>query len=195
MATKNQQPSPAETALTQFSLSVTYILQLWPTLTDALSITLGGTDPSHALGFIAEKTVELFEINPSDTYEEDVEFRIKQIMGDDFEFVFDDDDYSPEDISDAICKLWKECRKGDFAGVEALRAKYERSKAAGARASAIKYGGEVDQETDGEEDDDSEEDEDVEMGDAPELAKAPKEKVAPQVDEDGFTTVVSKKKR
>jgi pre-rRNA-processing protein TSR2 len=50
------------------------------------------------------------------------------------------------------------------------------------------------QETDDEEDEDEDE-EDVDMGDAPALVRAPRERVEPEVDEDGFTKVVGKKRR
>jgi pre-rRNA-processing protein TSR2 len=46
-----------------------------------------------------------------------------------------------------------------------------------------------DQETDDEASDD-----DVDMGDAPALVRAPREKAEPEIDEDGFTKVVGKKR-
>ena len=49
--------------------------------------------------------------------------------------------------------------------------------------------------TDWDSDDIEEEDEDVDMAEAPNLVKVPKEKVQPKVDNDGFTEVISRKKR
>lgn len=116
--------------------------------------------------------------------EVDVEAMLVQVMLDEFEVAVDDG--SAGEVADAIVQVRGECERGNFGGVEELRRRWE-----GGRGRAV-----VGQEVQGEEESESEsesedEDEDMEMGEP----EAPREKPAPQIDEDGFETVVSRKKR
>ena len=120
-------------------------------------------------------------------------------MNDEFEVNVDDG--SVEEVAAQIIELRKLTAQGDFEEVDRMYKKWiERQKKGG---SSVKFQkverGADDDDTDWDSDDledaEDDDDEDVEMDEAPALAQAPKEKVAPQVDEDGFTAVVSKKKR
>ena len=116
--------------------------------------------------------------------EVDIEAMLVQVMLDEFEVAVDDG--TAADVADTIMRVRTECEKGDFRGVEEMKSRWER-----VRGKQV-----VGQEVEGSEDDDEsesdedEEDDDVEMGEpAP-----PKEKPAPQIDEDGFETVVRRKR-
>lgn len=121
-----------------------------------------------------------------------------QVMNDEFEVNVDDG--SAEEVAARIVGLRKLTLRGDFAEADRMYEKWvERQKKGG---SAVKFQrverGEDDDDTDWDSDDaegDEDEGDDVDMDEAPKLVKAPREKVEPQIDEDGFTTVVAKKKR
>ena len=91
-------------------------------------------------------------------------------------------------------KLRALCLKGDFAEVEILYDRWARTgKGTIVRGLQKVEVGDDDQDTDGDsvDDEDDDEEEDAEMAEAPPL----REKVLPEIDEDGFTKVVGKKKR
>ena len=114
-----------------------------------------------------------------------------QVMQDEFDLNVEDESEIP--VAEEIMKLRKETAEGNFAGFEAVKRRFEE------RGGKIPQNLQVvEHKHDGDEssEDDSDDDEDVDMGDAaPALVSAPREKQEPEVDEDGFTTVVSKKKR
>ena len=123
-------------------------------------------------------------------------------MADEFEVVVEDG--STEEVAGRIVAVRRECGRGEFG---AVRAMWERWRG-GLREGVWVDGGEgsagdtdTDGEGEGEGDDgewngiEDEEDGDVEMGEAPEVVKVPKEKLLPEVDEEGFTKVVGKKRR
>jgi len=112
-------------------------------------------------------------------------------MLDEFEVNVDDD--SGYEVAEQIMRLRRDCEKGDFAEVQSMKEKWD---AAGGRdvvAGQFKeeHRNEEDDETDASEDED--EQEDVEMDEAPQLVRV-KEKVEPEVDDEGFTKVMKKKR-
>jgi len=119
-----------------------------------------------------------------------VETVLLQVMLDEFEVNVDDE--SGFDVAEQIMRLRKDCGRGNFNEVEELREKWTSKSGKEIKFERVDRE-DADDDTDWDSDDlESEDDEgDVEMGDAP----APKERTAPEVDEDGFTKVVSKKKR
>jgi pre-rRNA-processing protein TSR2 len=138
--------------------------------------------------------VDLFNDRP-DTDVEDVETVLLQVMLDEFEVNVDDD--SGFEVAEQIMEFRKDCLDGKFAGVEKLRERWVKKGGKGEIATSgftrVERGEDDDEETDwssGDEDEDM----DMDMDEAPQLVEK-KEKPAPEVDEDGFTTVVSKKKR
>lgn len=152
----------------------------------------GGPDSAAKRDWFAGAISELFDDRP-DTDQLDVETVLLQVMQDEFDVNVEDETEIP--VAEEIMKL----RKGvfednDFSGVESVKQRWT------ARGGKIPQNVNVIEHTygeDGEEmensSDDNDEDDDVEMGDAP--APAPKEKVEPEVDEDGFTKVVGKKRK
>ncbi|KAG9896463.1 hypothetical protein KCU94_g10766, partial [Aureobasidium melanogenum] len=91
-------------------------------------------------------------------------------------------------------KLRKETAEGNFSGVEAIKRRFEeRGGRIPQNLQVVEHKHDDDESSEDESDDD---DDDVEMGDAaPALVSAPRERQEPEVDDDGFTKVVSKKKR
>lgn len=135
----------------------------------------------------------------------DLEEVLLQVMVDEFEVVVDDD--SAEETARNIWSGVNKLKGGDLVELNELYAKFqEKQKKGGNQVTGIVRG--QDQEAEDTDWDDSDEEEewngfsdrpaaDVEMDEAPPLVDAgiPKQKVEPEVDEDGFTKVVSKKKR
>lgn len=169
-----------------------YIMHLWPALSLAVTQSWAGPDSNDKRDWFVGSICELFELDP-ETDAEDVEYRLLQVMSDVFEVAVDDD--SAWETAENIMRLKKSCGEGDFREVNTWKEKWQRrTRGGGALGFHRIEAKEEDQETDGSEDDEDE-DGDVEMDEAPELVRAPREKPVPAVDEDGFTTVVSKKKR
>lgn len=156
----------------------------------------GGPDSVSKREWFAGAVVELFPpANTTATTEntpliEDVEERLLQIMEDEFEVVVDDD--SSVEVATSILELWRDCMKADFAGLERLQEQYARK---GEGRQVIAQAVASDDESVDDEDFDSEEDEegDVEMGDAVPTLMG-REKAVPEVDEEGFTKVVGRRK-
>ncbi|KAF2434251.1 hypothetical protein EJ08DRAFT_646682 [Tothia fuscella] len=183
----------------KFELGVSLALHTWPALSLSVQNQWGGPDSTSKRDWFAGAMAELFPTDGTTTSTSpavdvmDVEDRLMQIMEDEFEVVPDDDSVSP--VADLIMGIWAETQRGEFGRVDRL---FERWKVQGERRVEVREGERVDQDVksededsvDGEEDDD---DEDEEMGDAPPLVRM--EKVAPQMDEEGFETVVKKKRR
>lgn len=150
----------------------------------------GGPSSSDKRDWFAGAIVELFESRP-DTDLEDVETVLLQVMLDEFEVNVDDD--SGFDVAEQIMRIRKDCERGNFTEVGELRERWSRKGGKAVKFEKVERG-EEDEETDWDSDDleETEDEEgDVEMDDAP----PPKDKPAPEVDDDGFTKVVNKKKR
>lgn len=112
------------------------------------------------------------------------------------EFDVNVEDGSGEEVAAKIIGLRKMTLQGDFSAVDEMYQQWEqRRKTGGSERVNFQH---VDRQEDEDETDwgsDDIDEEDAEMEEAPALVKAPKEKLQPRVDEDGFTEVVSKKKR
>lgn len=118
-------------------------------------------------------------------------------MCDEFEVAVDDG--SEEEVARSICGFRRSCERGEFAAVDDLFAKWVEREGRGERISMVDGGEmEVDGGESGEEWTENENNviggKDVEMEDAPTLVPDRK-KVIPEVDQEGFTKVSSKKKR
>jgi pre-rRNA-processing protein TSR2 len=113
-----------------------------------------------------------------------------QVMQDEFDLNVEDESEIP--VAEEIMKLRKETAEGNFSGLESVKRRFEeRGGRIPSNLQVVEHKQEGDESSEDESDDD-----DVEMGDAaPALVPAPRERQEPEVDEDGFTTVVSKKKR
>lgn len=138
----------------------------------------------------ASAAIDLLKETP-DADEEWIEEFLLQVMLDEFEVNVDDE--SGADVAEQICRLRKDCGKGNFAEVMAMKERWESRR--GNEVAALFERKEAedgeDESSDSEEDEDDD-DMDVDMDEAPQLVR--REPVAPQVDEDGFTKVTKKKR-
>lgn len=180
----NTAQSPAQA---KFELGVTLILHSWPALTVAVKEEWGGPDSADKRDWFAGVIVDLFHTNPL-TDAEDLEDFLAQVMEDEFELVLDDE--SEVQTASQIMAIRKQCGKGEFATVDQMYEQWKVKKDAKVQISRAGPGS--DDEGDSVDEESEEDDEDVEMGDAP---AQPKEKPPPEIDEDGFTKVVGKKRR
>jgi pre-rRNA-processing protein TSR2 len=158
----------------------------------------GGPDSASKREWFAGAVADLFS-SPA-TYlpeAEDVEERLLQIMEDEFEVVVDDG--SSEVVASQIMRLWGECMRGEFVEVEKLQGEWEKRGQGKQQIVAQVVEGSDDgddaESVDGEDwEHEGEDDEgDVEMGDAPPQL-VPREKPAPDIDDEGFTKVVGKRR-
>jgi pre-rRNA-processing protein TSR2 len=195
-------PSTNPTTLSaQIDLLVALNLWSWPALTLAIQNSWGGSaQVSHdKRDWLAGAVSELLTSNPPQLVEVgDLEEVLLQVMADEFEVVVDDD--SAEEVAR---KIWNGCKKlaeGDTSELTELREKWEERQRKGGeqRIQVVRGEDEEGEETDWDDEDDDEDDDDDKMEDAPPLIDIdwqPKPKAEPEVDEEGFTKVVSKKKK
>lgn len=182
-------PVTLQSAQAHFELGVGLSLALWPALTLAVQNSWGGPDSADKRDWFGGAIVDLFQTR-ADTILEDVESMLLQVMEEEFDVVVDDD--SAFEVAEEIMKIRGQCGKGEFALVTTLQEKWER-RGGNKAATMFQKGQDEDQSTDGSDFEGFSDDEDVEMGGVP--LSAPKQKVEPEIDEDGFTKVVGKKKR
>ena len=196
------QPSPTLPLEHYLDLAISLPLHLWPALTLAVREEWGGPDSATKRDWLGGAISELFSSRP-DTDEQDVEDVLLQVLGDEFECQLEDE--SEVMVASQICRLRRQVLNGKLDELEGLQRRWEEAKSKGGEKGNFqvvsnKVDGEDVDEEDSEEDDDEDEeggaqiDEDIEMEDAPALAPA-KTKVEPEVDEEGFTKVVGKKRR
>lgn len=194
-----QQAKPEEDAplspSAQLDLAITLTLYSWPALSLSVESSWGGPTSGAKRDWFCGAIAELFTSRP-ETDAQDLEEVLIQVMNDEFEVAVDDD--SAADIADRICELKSGIEKGDYARVQAMWEDYKTKQEGAGRDPTSLFkkveARDEDQETDEEEDDD--EGSDVDMEDAPTTAARPqRQREEPEVDEDGFTKVASKKKR
>ncbi|CAD0018733.1 unnamed protein product [Aureobasidium pullulans] len=180
-----------ETIQTNFDLGIWYALGLWPALTIAVTSNWGGPDSSAKRDWFAGAVSDLFAERP-DTDQFDVEAVLLQVMQDEFDLNVEDESEIP--VAEEIMKLRKETAEGDFSGFETVKRRFEeRGGRVPQNLQVVEHKHDDDESSEEESDD---EDDDVEMGDAaPVLVPAPRERQEPEVDDDGFTKVVGKKRR
>ena len=178
----------------KFDLAIWLLLNSWPAMQFAVQNDLGGTPPLSAekRDWLAGVISELFA-SRSDTDQADVEDLLLQVMGDEFEINIEDG--TETILAREILRMRAATLAGRFDEIDQLHHRWEQSKRG---QDKIKYQiQEEDQDTSASEDGENEENDgglDINMDDAPPLVPAAK-KEAPEVDEDGFTKVVSKKRR
>ncbi|EKG16335.1 hypothetical protein MPH_06462 [Macrophomina phaseolina MS6] len=119
-------------------------------------------------------------------------------MEDEFEVRLEDD--SEVLVAATIVKIKNDIDQNIFETVDAMERRWRQRRGKGPNLGNVQIvqEGTLDGDDDDDDDDDvdDDEDEDTDMGEAPQLVAAqPKEKVEPEVDEDGFTKVVGKKRR
>ncbi|KIW94842.1 uncharacterized protein Z519_04820 [Cladophialophora bantiana CBS 173.52] len=204
-------PTPSSPLSSQIDLLVALHLWSWPALTLAIQNSWGGSAQvsNDKRDWFAGAVSELLTSSPPQLADvSDLEEVLIQVMLDEFEVVVDDG--SAEETAQ---KIWSGATKlggGDVSELNELYAKWqEKQKNGGDKVVGIVRGEDKEAEdTDWDDDDEGSEEEeewngfpdrpDVQMDDAPSIIDIdwkPKQKPEPEVDEDGFTKVVSKKKR
>ncbi|KAM5439769.1 rRNA accumulation-related protein [Microsporum ferrugineum] len=182
----------------QLDLAITLTLYSWPSLTLAVESSWGGPTSKSKRDWFCGAIAELFSTHP-ETDAQDLEDVLIQVMTDEFDVVVDDGSVSI--IADQICELKAEIEKGKFDRVEAMWEQFKADEQNGGNKlptniiNRVGVNGDDDSSDDNDDYDDDEDDEDIDMADAPAPRSAPKQREEPEVDEDGFTKVVSKKKR
>ena len=174
----------------QFELGIALSLFFWPSLSLAVTNNWGGPSSSDKREWFAQATIDLLNENPDADVEWIEEFLL-QVMSDEFEVNVDDE--SGYEVAEQMVRLRKDCRKGSFAEVVEMKDRWDKK---GGKDDLEKMfekreRDEREDETSGEEDESD--DEDVDMDEAPPLVRL-KESVVPEVDEDGFTKVIKKKR-
>ena len=177
----------------KFDLAIALTLSSWSALTIAVQNSWGGPLSSEKRDWFAGAVSTLMEETP-DADVDYVEEFLLQVMNDEFETYLDDG--SAEGVAAKIVGLRKQVWEGDFATVDQMYARWQERERKGARVQIIEGGEMEGQETDWDSDDfGDEEGEDTEMGDAEEVLKVREKPPPPEVDEDGFTKVVGRRKR
>ena len=184
---------PAEQHQDKFDLGIWHALFNWNNLTVAVQNQWGGPDSSDKRDWLAGQISELFAAEPL-TDQEDVEVVLLQVLEDEFGVRVEDE--TEVAVAREIMAIRKEIGEGSTAMVDALQKKWEDRKGKEVATGSVNVK-ETNQDFEGDSvDEETDEDEDVDMDDAPALVPAkPKAKPEPEIDEDGFETVVSKKKR
>lgn len=188
--------------LPQIENLISLHLHLWPALTVAIQNAWGTSSP--ALGedkraWFAGALSDLFIQNQIRDVE-DLEDIMEQVMSDEFEVKVDDD--TLEETARGIWSGRAQILQGDASEVTRLMKVWEEKQNKKIKLQIVQ-GPDVDQDTDEEEDDETwngfpdNANEDVEMDEAPALidASSSRKKPEPEIDEDGFTKVVGKKRR
>lgn len=181
----------------KFDLAIALCLSTWSALTLAVQNSWGGPDSSEKRDWFAGAISDLISTTPDADVEYVEEFML-QIMNDEFDVNVEDG--SGEEISAKIIGLRKLTLQGDFTMVDDMYSKWQerQSKGGGGKINfqhVTRDDNEDETDWNSDDIDEEEADDDVEMGEAPALLKVPKEKVQPRVDDEGFTEVVSKKRR
>lgn len=180
-------PPTAQQLETAFDSGIWYALALWPALHVACQNSWGGPDSAEKRDWFAGAVSELFA-GRKDTDSEDLEVFLLQIMQDEFECNVEDE--TEVEVAQTILKLRQTLLEGDLSAFQKLEQRYKNR---GQMKADIKV---VDGEVEVDDDEDWEEDDEMEDR-APQVVQAPREpreKPIPEVDDDGFTKVVGKKR-
>lgn len=187
MATTSTAPPTTETA-SYLDLAITLAINNWPALSLAVQSNWGGPNSSEKRDWLCGAISEMLSDRP-ETDAEDLEEVLIQVMNDEFDVAVDDE--SAADVADLIMELKGQTDRGEFGIVQQMLEKFQKksqNRSAEAQFQRVEAGND-DQDTDDESDEG-----DVEMGDAPTLVRAPRERAEPEIDDDGFTKVVGKKR-
>ncbi|KAF2123522.1 pre-rRNA-processing protein TSR2 [Dothidotthia symphoricarpi CBS 119687] len=191
MSTSSTTAMTPEQLQAKFDLGIWYTLFNWPILTVAIKNQWGGPDSADKRDWLAGHVSELFA-KDAQTDAEDVEVVLLEVLEDEFGIRLEDE--TEVKVAKEIVGLRKEIGEGNTSTVDALQKKWEARQGKEVATGDVNVR-ESNQDAEWDSvDEESDEDEDVEMGEAPALVPA-KPKVAPEVDDDGFTKVMGKKKR
>lgn len=184
---QDQQPTQPSTYL---DMGITLAINSWPAMNLAVQSNWGGPTSADKRDWLCGAISEMLADRP-ETDAEDLEDVLGQVMNDEFDVVVDDESAAP--VAAQIMQMKEQTERGEFGAIQEMWETWQRKLATKGGNSALEGFRRGEDQGSDDEGDDGEEDED--MGDAPALVSAPREKVEPEVDEDGFTKVVGKKKR
>lgn len=189
MSTSESTPSPT---FVLFARGVIARLAIWATLRIAVQENWGGPHGPAKRTWLASAIVDSFENQitnpPDDLY---VEETLLQVMVDEFDTVVDDG--SAESVAKDIVRLWEETQAGNVESM--IRFEELAEKTSGKRVNAQEK---VISDDEDEEWEDEETSEDMDEGEeVPRLLNGTESSLPREsfVDQDGFTLVLSKKKR
>lgn len=193
-----QQLTQPTTPAAYLDLGITLAVNSWPALNLAVQSSWGGPTSSDKRDWLCGAISEMLAERP-ETDAEDLEDVLIQVMNDEFDAVVDDESAAP--VAASIMQMKQQTERGEFAAIQEMWEAWEKKSQQKATNAAAAFkrveAKDDDQETDGDEDEDDDgqgANGDVDMDEAPTLVRTPKEKVEPEVDEDGFTKVVGKKR-
>ena len=190
--TNNGVRLPPTTAQLQqaFDNGIWYALSLWPALHVAVQNSWGGADSSEKRDWFAGAVSDLFN-GRQDTDAEDLEAFLLQIMQDEFDCNVEDE--TEVEVGRTILVLRKTLLEGDVSAFETLERRWNSRGLMKADVRVVDHGDdEVDEDDDDDEMDDGE-DRAPQAGQQ-QAPREPREKPQAQVDDDGFTKVVGKKR-
>ena len=124
-----------------------------------------------------------------------VEEFLLQVMNDEFETHLEDG--SAEIVAAKIVGLRKLVWRGDFREVDEMLVRWQERERKGAGVQAVDKGEREGEDTDwdSDESEEVEEGEDTGIGEAEQVVKVKEKPPPPEVDEDGFTKVIGRRKR
>ncbi|PLB55628.1 putative pre-rRNA processing protein, partial [Aspergillus steynii IBT 23096] len=184
------QTSQPASAASYLDLGITLAVNAWPAMNLAVQSNWGGPTSADKRDWLCGAISEMLSERP-ETDAEDLEDVLMQVMNDEFDVVVDDESAAP--VAAQIMDMRAQTARGEFAAIQEMWETWQRKVEAKGGANAVE--GFKRGEDQGSDDDDEDEEGDEDMGDAPALVSAPREKAEPEVDDDGFTKVVGKKKR
>ena len=197
-ATEESRTAPASSSRSaqtaaKIDLLISLHLHSWPALALAIQNNWGGPTSNDKRDWFAGAISELFS-NGDVVDADDLEEVLIQVMLDEFEVVVDDD--SPAEVAASIFKGRQRILQEDCSEVDQMLAHWEEKQKKGQEKLPFKR---VEEDDDGQETDwesSVSDEDDIVMDEAPQLVHATRqEKPAPEIDEDGFTKVIGKKKR
>lgn len=188
---RNTQTNAQMSAKIDLLISVT--LHNWPNLTIAIQHDPDTASAKDKRDFLAGAISDLLSTNQV-SEAEDLEDVLVQFLYDEFEITVDERDQSPWEAAVKIMSGREKILQGDYSQVDRWYEEWVERQRTGSGLIAVQMVDDEGQETDWDEEDGEEED--VEMSEAPQLVEKPKkEKLEPEVDEDGFTKVVGRRKQ
>ncbi|KAL4895081.1 Pre-rRNA-processing protein TSR2-domain-containing protein [Aspergillus ambiguus] len=189
-AQPQQQPT---TAASYLDLGITLAINSWPAMNLAVQSNWGGPTSADKRDWLCGAISDMLSERP-ETDGEDLEDVLIQVMNDEFDVVVDDESAAP--VAAQIMEIRALTARGEFAPIQAMWEAWQaKSQKGGNTVDGFRRVEDQEGSDDEEEETDDGDEDDVDMGEAPALVRAPKEKVEPEVDDDGFTKVVGKKRR
>jgi pre-rRNA-processing protein TSR2 len=190
-------PSPAQISA-KIDLLISVTLHNWPNLTIAIQHDPDTASAKDKRDFLAGAISDLLSTNQV-SEAEDLEDVLVQFLNDEFEITVDEQDYSPWEAAAKIMTGREKILQGDFSQVDRWYEEWvERQRNGSGRIAVQRVDDEDGQDTDWDDEggEDADEREDMEMSEAPQLVEKPKKgKLEPEVDGDGFTKVVGRRKK